>query len=98
MPAHTPVSTDSVVVGSRWTLKQNVSLPHISVYVPAGASGTITDIGDRDGECVSLRLDEPVANLETWDNELAWSGDDAFDIDGSLDGRVMVLHYCTPAA
>lgn len=62
-------ATKLPAVGSRWKLKRDVDrFPHF--VAPAGAEGTITDTYDSN---ISLRLDEPLAGAEEWDNEVVWA-------------------------
>lgn len=58
-------------VGSRWRLRHNVDrYPHF--IAPEGAYGTVTDTYDSN---ISLKLDEPLAGAEDWDNEVVWAED-----------------------
>lgn len=43
--------------------------PHF--IAPAGATGTVVDHGD-DQIVLAVRLDEPLAGAEDWDNEVHW--------------------------
>jgi hypothetical protein len=61
--------------GARVRLLHDVDrYPHF--LAPAGSRGTVAM---SDGEIFSVRLDEPLAGAEAWDNEIVWSlrdGDD----------------------
>lgn len=56
-----------VAVGQRRTFPNGYALPHLSVYVPAGASGEVVY---ADEWIVSVRLDAPIENLHDseWEN------------------------------
>jgi hypothetical protein len=63
----------ATAIGSKVVLTQDVD-SYPTVYVKAGATGTLTRI-DSEG-CYWVKLDQHVADLDEWDNELAiwdWS-------------------------
>ncbi len=59
--------------------------------VPAGHTGTVVF---SDGDCVGIRLDQPVDALGDWGNVLHFYGDTADD--GSPDTEVAA--FCEPLA
>ncbi len=64
--------------------------PHFTV--PAGATGTVTN---SDDDYYAVKVDQPIAGAEEWDNEVIWSiGDDE---EPGLDLRV-ADHYVNTVA
>lgn len=65
-----------VVVGERFALIRDVDrYPHF--IAAAGSKGTIVE---DSAEAVSLRLDDPLAGAEEWDNEIVWTEELGQDI------------------
>jgi hypothetical protein len=61
--------------GSRVELVVDVDrYPHF--VAPAGSTGTVVDHGDPQ-IVLAVRLDEPLAGAEEWDNEVHWLDGDA---------------------
>jgi len=59
-----------IAAGSRVELVVDVDrYPHF--IAPRGATGTVVDHGDPQ-IVLAVRLDEPVAGAEDWDNEVHW--------------------------
>jgi hypothetical protein len=65
---------DQIATGARRIFPNGYSLPHLSIYVPAGATGTVVYSDDH---IVSVKMDEPIPNLV--DSE--WENCIDFDID-----------------
>jgi hypothetical protein len=65
---------DQIATGARRIFPIGYSLPHLSIYVPAGATGTVVYSDDH---IVSVKMDEPIPNLV--DSE--WENCIDFDID-----------------
>jgi hypothetical protein len=65
-------STFPITVGARRAFPNGYSLPHLSIYVPAGATGTVVY---SDEWIVSVRMDEPIPNLvdSEWENCIDFS-------------------------
>jgi hypothetical protein len=92
------VQTSDLIPGARFALAAPVDLGNISIYVPEGATGTITYAA---ADLVCFRLDEPVENLHDseWENELMWSRDDDFnaaDEDRDYDARAYAVTMLRP--
>lgn len=90
----------TITEGDRVRLRRDVErYPHF--IAPAGALGTVVDIGDP--AIYSVRLDEPVAGAEDWSNEVHWQldtgeepGDDLELVDDG--GAAYVRHDALSAA
>jgi hypothetical protein len=61
------INRDGYAQGQRRVFPIGYSLPHVSVYVPAGATGTVVY---SDEWIVSVKLDDPIPNLvdSEWKN------------------------------
>lgn len=66
-------------VGDRIRLRREVSkYPHF--IAEAGLTGTVTESSADDiSGLISVRMDEPLAGAEAWDNEILWGADDDQD-------------------
>ena len=83
----------ALAAGSRVELVVDVDrYPHF--VAPAGATGTVVEHGDP-GIVLAVRLDEPVAGAEDWDNEVHWLDGDAdlndLDVDEYLELYVRTI-------
>ena len=64
-----------VKVGDRVELARDVD--RFDAFIAKeGLRGTISEISER---CVSVRLDEPLAGAEEWDNNVIWGSSDQLD-------------------
>lgn len=93
--AETPTS-HQFKVGDRVVLRRDVErFPHATVV--KGSTGTVEVVVEESNEerfCLAVTLDETVAGLEEWDNQLVWDGWSADDDVESLPFDLALLLPC----
>jgi hypothetical protein len=89
------VDVNDVVPGSRWTLNAPRDMFHLGVYVPAGSIGSVSYVDDFS---VCLRLDDHHEGLDSWNNEIVFTPEDAhYAGHEDSDPRRSLLDAATPA-